>query len=361
MDKIHLSGWQSRTLGAGLPPVVTRYKVMEVKGRPLDESGDETFIDQVLKYVDWVAATRAGGDYDAIDAYLVAPGFSEEVLKYASIKWLAQIHHSATSIPREHLDAAQAHFCSPWPVWHQFVDGVVLIRTASHLYAQTIAEGDFRGDWEELSDVLGTIDPPLRAAAPFTACGRPPTPKRQFRIIGGRRRLAMFPIDQAAFNGLIDRRLRDLGSDRQPVARGDMVVGPIPSGLLGDFAKGGIFVEVEFGNMASAFRDLFKFQIASRSGAGRMGVLVVASDKVARFFDQGVATFEQVTRLLPYMGIGLQLPTVVVGLDLNDWAAVRARYEEMRAVAEENGLDCHTFDDVFGVPQLEVTPDGDVL
>ncbi len=136
-----------------------------------------------------------------------------------------------------------------------------------------------------------------------------------------------------------------------------MVVGPIPNGLLGDFAKGGVFVEVEFGNMASAFRDLFKFQIASRSGAGRIGVLVVASDKVARFFDQGVATYEQVARLLPYMGIGLQLPTVIVGLDLNDWTAIKARYGEMRAVAEANGLDCHPFEAVFGVEQLEVDAD----
>ena len=111
--------------------------------------------------------------------------------------------------------------------------------------------------------------------------------------------------------------------------------------------------------MASSFRDLFKFQIASRSGARRLGVLVVASDKVGRFFDQGIATYEQVTRLLPYMGIGLQLPTVVVGLDLNDWSAVQARYEEMRQVAEANGLDCHSWAAVFGAPQVEVNPDGD--
>ena len=233
----------------------------------------------------------------------------------------------------------------------------MLIRTDSHLFAETIAEGEFRADWDQLLDVLGNIDPPLRAPGPFTSAGRPPTPKRQYRTIGGRRRLAMFPIHQAAFNALLDERLRALGWSRQPIARGELVAGPIPNNLLGDFAKGGIFVEVEFGNMASAFRDLFKFQIASRSGAGRLGVLVVASDRVARFFDQGVATFEQVSRLLPYMGIGLQLPTVVVGLDLNDWSAVSRRYEEMRAVAEANGLDCHSFDTVFGAP-LQLDLDG---
>lgn len=231
----------------------------------------------------------------------------------------------------------------------------MITRTASHLYAETIAEGDFRDEWEELLDVLGAVDPPLRSAGPFTSGGRPPTPKRQFRTIGGVRRYAMFPIDQAAFNSILDGRLRGLGWARQPIARGDLVAGPIPNNLLGDFAKGGIFVEVEFGNMASGFRDLFKFQIASRSGAGRLGVLVVAADRVARFFDQGVATFEQVTRLLPYMGIGLQLPTVVIGLDLNDWSPVSRRYEEMRNVAESNGLECHSFEAVFGAPlQLEL-------
>lgn len=230
----------------------------------------------------------------------------------------------------------------------------MLLRIDSHLFAHTIAEGDFRAEWEELQDVLGTIEPPLRQPGPFTPTGRPPTPKRQYRMIGRQRRLAMFPIDQATFNTTIDGRLRALNWDRQPVARGDLVAGRVPNGLLGDFAKGGIFVEVEFGNMASAFRDLFKFQIASRSGAGRLGVLVVATDRVARFFDQGVATYEQVVRLLPYMGIGLQLPTVIVGLDLNDWRSVGQRYEEMRAVAEANGLDCHTFEAVFGQPvQLE--------
>jgi hypothetical protein len=226
----------------------------------------------------------------------------------------------------------------------------MILRTASHLYAETIAEGDFRGEWEQLVNVLGSINPPLRPPGPFTSAGRPPTPKRQYRTIGRRRRFAMFPIDQAAFNALIDSRLRSLDWKRQPVARGDLVPGRLPSNLLGDFAKGGLFVEVEFGNIASAYRDLFKFQIASRSGAGRMGVLVVATDRVARFFDQGVATFEQVTRLLPYMGIGLQLPTVVVGLDLNDWSHVRDRYEQMRGVAESNGLDCDPFEAVFGAP-----------
>jgi hypothetical protein len=226
------------------------------------------------------------------------------------------------------------------------------LRLASHLYAETVAEGDFKPQWASLLDVLGTIDPPLRAAGPFTPTGRPPTPKRQRRRIGGHNLWAMFPVDQAAMNATLDRRFRDVGWSRQPVVAKGLVGGPVPTGLLGDFARDGVFVEVEFGNMASLYRDLFKFQIAGRSGAGQIGVLVVATDRVARFFDQGVATFEQAVSLLPYMNIGLQLPTVIVGLDLNveGWQRVRRRYEEMQAVCEANGLECHPFEAVFGAP-----------
>jgi hypothetical protein len=235
----------------------------------------------------------------------------------------------------------------------------LITRISSHLFGETIAESNFRSQWSELLDVLGTLDAPLRDLEPFTSSGRPPSPKRQYRTIGGKRRLAMFPISQAQLNARIDEALRNLNWSRQPVARGDLVPGPLPTNLLGDFEKTGVFVEVEFGNMASAFRDLFKFQIASRSGAGQLGVLVVAADRVARFFDQGVATFEQVTRLLPYMGIGLQLPTVVVGLNLNEsgWHPVRERYDQMRDLCDANGLDCHPFEAVYGAPE-QISFDG---
>jgi hypothetical protein len=40
-------------------------------------------INQMLKYVDWLAHTRAGGDYSMVDAYLVASGYTPEVIDYA--------------------------------------------------------------------------------------------------------------------------------------------------------------------------------------------------------------------------------------------------------------------------------------
>ena len=70
---------------------------------------------------------------------------------------------------------------------------------------------------------------------------------------------------------------------------------PIDTHLRGDFEKNGVFVEVEFGNVASLYRDLFKFHIAGTSGAAEVGIIVVATAQLAAFFDQGQATWETAT------------------------------------------------------------------
>lgn len=149
-------------------------------------------------------------------------------------------------------------------------------------------------------------------------------------------------------NDALDASLVQLGWNRQPFVLGETLGTPLDSYLKGDFERSGVYVEVEFGNTASLFRDLFKFQVAGRSGIGKVGVLVVATAAVTRLFDSGVATYEQAVNLLPYMKIGLTLPTVVVGLDIVDWAPVKERYAEMYQVAAANGVECHSFELVRG-------------
>ena len=61
-----------------------------------------------------------------------------------------------------------------------------------------------------------------------------------------------------------------------------------------------------------------------------------------------MATYEQGVNLLPYMNIGLALPTVVVGLDIVDWAPIEKRYWEMYQIATANGVECHSFEVVRG-------------
>ena len=101
--------------------------------------------------------------------------------------------------------------------------------------------------------------------------------------------------------------------------------------------------------MASFYRDLFKFHIAGTTGAAQVGVIIVATDALARLFDQGQARFEQAVSMLPYMRAGVQLPTAIVGLDVNDWSRIRSRYAEMRVLVEENGERCHSFEAVMSL------------
>jgi hypothetical protein len=80
MDRIDLFGYTTQRLSPNFPPTIMRYKAVELKK---DLIGDVNVINQMLKYVDWLAHTRAGGDYSMVDAYLVASGYTPEVIDYA--------------------------------------------------------------------------------------------------------------------------------------------------------------------------------------------------------------------------------------------------------------------------------------
>jgi hypothetical protein len=224
------------------------------------------------------------------------------------------------------------------------------MRVESHRYASDVLEARFQVEWDEVRDVLGSLQVPLRPAGPCTRDGRPKTPKRQMRTFGGRRSNVLLPIDQSAMNERIDAALVQLGWTRQPWILVDRDGRPIDTHLRGDFEKNGVFVEVEFGNVASLYRDLFKFHIAGTSGAAEVGIIIVATAQLAAFFDQGQATWEQATGLLPYMRAGLQLPTAIVGLDVNDWSPIEARYSEMLATLTANGETGHAFEAVLREP-----------
>lgn len=123
-----------------------------------------------------------------------------------------------------------------------------------------------------------------------------------------------------------------------------------PLRLKGDFVRNKVFVEVEFGNAASVFRDLFKFQVASRAKVGEVAVLVVATERLGRMFDSGVATLEHARRLMPYLSIGIQMPIWICGIEPDDFDDIRNRYDEMLSVCEKNGVPCISFDDASSAP-----------
>lgn len=74
MDKIDV--FASRYLqGTTIP---CKYLVAELK----KDEADITTIDQVLKYVDWVCREYAYGDYDAVEACIIAYGFPADIGAY---------------------------------------------------------------------------------------------------------------------------------------------------------------------------------------------------------------------------------------------------------------------------------------
>jgi hypothetical protein len=81
IDKIDIFGYRQQQFAKGLLPTITRFKIIEVKkdtNEEVAETAPANPIDQTMKYVDWIAHTRAGGDYSLVRAYLVTKGFSQD-------------------------------------------------------------------------------------------------------------------------------------------------------------------------------------------------------------------------------------------------------------------------------------------
>ena len=73
-------------------------------------------------------------------------------------------------------------------------------------------------------------------------------------------------------------------------------------------------IEVEFGNVASSYRNYFKFQLSFSYDLTDICVLIVPSSELANRIDSGVANFEKATREIPQAKLSVTVPTLVVGL-----------------------------------------------
>lgn len=83
MDRMDLFGLISRTFEPSTSATTVRYKIVEMKK---DRVRSSEAIEQLMKYVAWVAHTRAGGDYGPVEAYFVARDFSKDVLDYVDTR-----------------------------------------------------------------------------------------------------------------------------------------------------------------------------------------------------------------------------------------------------------------------------------
>lgn len=73
-------------------------------------------------------------------------------------------------------------------------------------------------------------------------------------------------------------------------------------------------IEVEFGNVASSYRNYFKFQLSFSHDLTDIGILIVPSTSLANRIDSGVANYEKAIREIPQAKLSVTVPTLVIGL-----------------------------------------------
>ena len=115
---------------------------------------------------------------------------------------------------------------------------------------------------------------------------------------------------QTAYNKEFEIQFKKLGWSIQPTLSEN-------PRLVGDFAKGLVFGEVQFGNSSTLYRDFYKFQYATQNGLSSINVLIVPV-KAKKFFptrpDSVGNMAEYGTALRYFKTLPISVPTLVIGL-----------------------------------------------
>ena len=129
-------------------------------------------------------------------------------------------------------------------------------------------------------------------------------------------------VVQQLMNVYFDRRLAiDLGWQHHPLATRIEA-----SGLRADFRKTfgdvAVQVEVQFGNMARWYSDIFKFQTAYSQGLIQAAISIVPMAAMGTRIDSNIAHYERALRELPSADLSITLPILLVGLEPDDQTRV---------------------------------------
>jgi hypothetical protein len=131
----------------------------------------------------------------------------------------------------------------------------------------------------------------------------------------GKSRNARLDIVQQLINTYFDRKFSvDLGWEYHPLA-----TKIARSGLAADFRKKfshiTVQAEVQFGNAARWYSDIFKFQAAYAQSLIQCGLCVLPMGAIARRIDQNVASYERAVRELPSADLSITLPILIIGME----------------------------------------------
>jgi len=216
------------------------------------------------------------------------------------------------------------------------------LRFHDYRYAGSVLDHSSFGTAKaEIVDILQKTSVPLLDPSSLDPNKGGVKRRRRSPLAGDTRyRYFFLPVDQKKLNGLLDSAFRAAGWTPQP-----LIVDPARSAgpatkLRGDFKKGRLEVEIQFGNMARWYTDVFKFQLSYSLDSIDAAVLVVATQHFANLIDENVAYYERVCRELPWAKMSLTLPIWVIGVEPEDYQAIRECYDKAAARwVEDQGPD----------------------
>lgn len=196
------------------------------------------------------------------------------------------------------------------------------LHTYDYRYASAVlGHVNFREARRELLDIL------RKAKVPLLDPSKPRGTAGAVKLRTRSKRVRAFPVDQKQLNTNLDNAFRRRGWQLQPhIVDPSKPDGP-KTGLLADYKKRRLQVEIQFGNMARWYTDVFKFQLSYSMDEIDAAVLVVPVQRFANLIDENVAHFERVTRELPWAKMSLTLPILVLGVEPEDYDPLRALYE----------------------------------
>ena len=115
---------------------------------------------------------------------------------------------------------------------------------------------------------------------------------------------------QTAYNKRFEMEFGKLGWEKKPM------ISQNPR-LIGDFRKNLVFVEVQFGNSATLYRDFYKFQYGLQNGLLSLSALIVPVNP-KEFFPtrpRSISNMAEYDLALRYFTVlPISVPTMVIGL-----------------------------------------------
>lgn len=115
------------------------------------------------------------------------------------------------------------------------------------------------------------------------------------------------------------------GRGRSGMGLSPLAAGIVDSELAADFRKTfagensiRVQAEIQFGNMARWYSDIFKFQAAYSQNLIDMGLSVVPFQSLSRRIDSNVVYFERARRELPSAVLSITLPILLIGIEADD-------------------------------------------